>query len=223
MAERSAQHRLPPLLVIENVVGLLHGDNFNGLCEALSDLGMNVGAMVMNGRDFVAQSRQQVFVVAVDKSIELDGLVDSQPNGPWFTTAMQRAVADLPASVRKRWQWWRLPLPKGFPEPVVKLIDFDTVPDTVSLKSPEHTQRLLNMMTERNLGKVFAAHTVGGRHVGFLYRRTRAGIQRAEVRFDGAAPCTWSALPGTGAVASARRLRASKPWAQPAWRRGRYP
>jgi DNA (cytosine-5)-methyltransferase 1 len=34
-----------------------------------------------------------------------------------------------------------------------------------------------------------AARAVGGRQVAALYRRTRAGVQRAELRFDGLAGC----------------------------------
>jgi DNA (cytosine-5)-methyltransferase 1 len=33
----------PPIIVIENVAGLLYGDSFNGLCEALAALDMQFG------------------------------------------------------------------------------------------------------------------------------------------------------------------------------------
>ena len=44
-------------------------------------------------------------------------------------------------------------------------------------------------MTQRHLDKVEAAKAAGGLQVGFLYKRTRNGQQRAEVRFDGIAGC----------------------------------
>src|SRR5579859_8204216 len=47
----------PPIIVIENVVGLLYGENFTGLCEALAGLGMQFGAIVIDARHFLPQSR----------------------------------------------------------------------------------------------------------------------------------------------------------------------
>ena len=43
----------PPLIVVENVVGMLYGDNFQVLCESLAALGMSFGALVIDARIFV--------------------------------------------------------------------------------------------------------------------------------------------------------------------------
>ena len=45
------------------------------------------------------------------------------------------------------------------------------------------------MMTSVNLRKVRLAQKLGKRTVGTIYKRTRNGIQRAEVRFDNIAGC----------------------------------
>ena len=45
------------------------------------------------------------------------------------------------------------------------------------------------MMTDVNLAKIRDAQESEGTSVGFLYKRMRNGIQRAEVRFDGLAGC----------------------------------
>jgi DNA (cytosine-5)-methyltransferase 1 len=45
------------------------------------------------------------------------------------------------------------------------------------------------MMTPLNRQKVIAAQQGGQVQVGTIYKRTREGIQRAEVRFDGVAGC----------------------------------
>src|SRR5690606_21432769 len=72
--------RRPPLLGLENVLGLLYGQNFRGLCEALAALDMNFGAIVMDAKYFLPQSRPRVFIVAVDRRIPTDGLsVDASP------------------------------------------------------------------------------------------------------------------------------------------------
>jgi len=51
------------------------------------------------------------------------------------------------------------------------------------------TQRLLGMMTETNMLKVRAAQAQKRRVVAGVYKRTRNGIQRAEVRTDDVAGC----------------------------------
>jgi DNA (cytosine-5)-methyltransferase 1 len=39
----------PAVVVIENVAGLLYGESFVGMCEALAGLGMQFGALVIDG------------------------------------------------------------------------------------------------------------------------------------------------------------------------------
>jgi DNA (cytosine-5)-methyltransferase 1 len=62
-------------------------------------------------------------------------------------------------------------------------------PTGVSWNSPDATERLLTMMKPLNRAKVDEARRRGGRAIGFLYRRTREGKQRAEIRFDGVSGC----------------------------------
>ncbi|MCH8837043.1 MAG: DNA cytosine methyltransferase, partial [Candidatus Marinimicrobia bacterium] len=62
-------------------------------------------------------------------------------------------------------------------------------PVGVEWNDPAETTRLLEMMTEKNLAKIRNAQKLEGTSIGFLYRRTRKGAQRAEVRFDGVAGC----------------------------------
>ena len=69
MARLADEGRKPPVIALENVVGLLYGDGFPGLCEALAALDMRVGAMVVDAKWFLPQSRPRVFVVACDRAI----------------------------------------------------------------------------------------------------------------------------------------------------------
>src|SRR5690606_16411652 len=55
--------------------------------------------------------------------------------------------------------------------------------------SATETKRLLEMMTAGNIAKVNEAKRAGTRQVGTIYKRTRMGVQRAEIRFDGLAGC----------------------------------
>lgn len=62
-------------------------------------------------------------------------------------------------------------------------------PQGVKWHSEQETQAILAMMTPLNLEKVLTAQQAGRLQVGTIYKRTREGIQRAEVRFDGIAGC----------------------------------
>ena len=70
MQSLSDRDERPSIVVIENVVGLLYGENFSALCQALVDLGMQFGPLVMDARRFLPQSRPRVFVVAVDSQVD---------------------------------------------------------------------------------------------------------------------------------------------------------
>ena len=188
MRDLHERDRRPPLIVLENVTGLLYGDDFSSLCEALAALRLQVGALVIDARRFLPQSRPRVFVVAVAAGVDCDGLLEQAPeSSPWFPTALRSARATLPATLVANWRWWRLPVPAERPPAFEASLEAEPV--GVAWHSQEETERLLGMMSERNLTKVQEATERGSRAIGLLYRRTRAGRQRAEVRFDGVAGC----------------------------------
>ena len=186
MAELRLRRCRPPIIAIENVTGLLYGDSFRGLCESLSTLGMRFGALVIDAKHFVPQSRPRVFVVAIDASIDT-GKLESPGPTPWHTNALVAAHDRLPPELKDRWIWWNLP-PASEREVDVSTV-FEPSPSDVTYHDQGETKRLLALMTDVHLAKVKRAIQARGIHVGFLYKRTRGGIQRAEVRFDGVAGC----------------------------------
>lgn len=178
----------PPLIVIENVVGLLYGDNLAGLCEALAALDMRFGALVIDARWFVPQSRPRVFIVAVDAAFDPGDLASDMPESSvWTTGPVNKAWLTLPERLRSRWLWWRLPVPATVPPAIDRLIEDE--PSGVAWHSAEETLRLLDLMSPAHVAKIREAQATAGRSVGFLYKRTRRDGQRAEVRFDGVAGC----------------------------------
>ena len=100
-------HR-PPLIVIENVVGMLYGKDFPILCESLAALGMQFGPLVIDARQFLPQSRPRVFVVAVDSRVDCSLLVSEEVDEavPWFTKAAKSAHTKIPATLRDSWRWF---------------------------------------------------------------------------------------------------------------------
>jgi len=171
--------RMPPVIVLENVVGLLHGDNFLGLCEALAALDLRFGAMLLDARWFLPQSRPRVFIVAARRAT---GRMNSDSE-VLYPAAVRNAHTALPSVLRERWIWWDLPEPAGDLGSIEDLIERD--PPNAGWLPDFKVDRLLGMMTPANRTKLREAEG----DVGFLYRRTRQGRQRAEVRFDGLAGC----------------------------------
>ena len=189
-----AEGRAPRLIASENVTGLLtsHGGaDFTALIETLADAGYRPGALEIDARGFLPQSRPRLFVTAALEPPEpaLRRAAPASPNG-FHTRAVLKAHAALPEALRRRWIWWRLPEP---PAPNADLAALLDEADESVWRTPQQTQAMIALMNPANRAKLQAAITAGGRVAGTLYRRMRVerGVkaQRAEVRFDGVAGC----------------------------------
>lgn len=188
LRELRLRDALPPLVVLENVPGLLCGGDFPTLCRALGALPLQFGALVVDARRFLPQSRPRVFLVGLDARVDCRGFVQQGPEGsPWFPRPCVRAWEGLPPRLRRHWRWWRLPVPTAVPRPVAAMLELGR--PEVPWSPARETERLLGLMDRANRAKVREPERRGRTSVGFLYRRTRGGTQRGEVRFDGLAGC----------------------------------
>lgn len=185
------ENRAPKLVVLENVCGALtsHGGrDFAAISSALSGSGYRFGAVVVDAVDFLPQSRPRLFFIGVcGEIIASSHLQSSGPVARWHTDALLQAQNALSETAKSRWIWWRLPKPTSPRRNFADLIEDQ--PHGVAWHTSAQTKRLLEMMSSLNYAKVEAATKSGNRMVGTLYRRTREGIQRAEVRFDDIAGC----------------------------------
>lgn len=185
-----AQGRGPRIVAIENVCGALtsrRGRDFEAVCRAWADAGYAFGALVINADRFLPQSRPRLFVIGVRGDVDIaPGLVSAGPVEPFHPVALRRAADALPADLKARMVWWRLPDAEAAPDALASLTE-DEGPD-LRWHSPAQTERLLALMSPTHLAKIEAAKAAGGRQVGALFRRTRTEggrkVQRAEVRFD---------------------------------------
>ena len=184
MKAMSAQDRAPPVIVIENVVGLLtshHGDDFTALCGVLSEEGYRFGALEIDASAFIPQSRPRVFVVATRLPTgELEG------SSAFHSRAVREAAARLPEDLQAQWIWWGVPSPPARNTDLAVVLEPD---DAVTWNPPERTEALLTLMADAHREAVEVRRKAGGRAVGAVFRRMRGGDQRAEVRFDGLAGC----------------------------------
>ena len=184
MRQLGREGRAPSVIVVENVVGMLTangGADFSALCQALVDEGYVFGALEIDARAFVPQSRPRVFVIAARGPVP-DGLTG---DSPYRTRAIAQAKARLPAAVARSWRDWRLPAPSARNTELIDLLEPD---HAVAWHEPETAARWLDLMSPAHRAQVEARRD-GPRQVGAMFRRMRGGEQRVEVRFDGLAGC----------------------------------
>ena len=196
MQQLSADGRKPGVIAFENVVGALtsnDGADFTTVIRAFVEAGYTVGALVVDARFFLPQSRPRLFVVGIDSAVAIPPAVHLLgPQAPWHTAAVQTAFDRLPENLRSAWAWWALPMPLTRRADLAAMIEDQ--PQSVSWHSEGETQKLLDAMSPANQAKLRQAKALGRRVVGTVYKRTRLDSQkekvcRSEVRFDGIAGC----------------------------------
>lgn len=170
---REMNHR-PSILLVENVAGLLSsnkGENYERLHHALLNLGYKSGAILLDAKHFVPQSRPRVFIIAVNRKIDIpDELQSGKPN--WLHN---KAAVELGTRLPE-WIWWYAPKPPRRRE---------RLEDVIDLSVPYDKDHVLNIISERHREKLSKVDDI----IATGYRRTRSGKQCLELRFDGVAGC----------------------------------
>lgn len=182
------EERQPPLIVLENVVGLLTlegGRDFAAICESLGELGYRYGAVMIDARHFVPQSRPRVFIVAVQRDTPVPRELDCGiPTAAWHTPSLLKAYEALSTQAHTDWIWWHLGTPPKLPDNA--LIDAIQFQD-IEWDTPEATARLIGMMAPTHLTRLEQAKLAGSIQIGSLYLRMRregsVNKQRAEITF----------------------------------------
>jgi DNA (cytosine-5)-methyltransferase 1 len=189
-----ASGRAPKVLVLENVSGLLTsrgGQDFVALMRVLCDLGYQAGAIEIDARYFLPQSRPRVFVVAVVKSISIPQRLRAHTlmAAPMITPACIKACHALPRDLLDAHVWWNLPLPA---KPTLTLPDIIDEGDQ-NWWPQSKTDALLASFSARHRAMLADIQANGTLQIGAVYRRTRRkdGLSRpfAEIRFDGLTGC----------------------------------
>lgn len=189
--ELNQQGRKPATIILENVYGTLTshgGKDFESIAKSVVAEGYVFGAMVVDAVQFVPQSRPRVFIVCVDENLVVPAsALSKRPTPAWHPDKLIGAYNALPKKIKSKWRWWKMP------EPGMQLNTLDDIieqePKGVKWNTQEETDRILSLMAPLHREKVLLAQESGRLKVGTIYRRTRAGDQRAEVRFDGIAGC----------------------------------
>lgn len=187
--ELTATKKRPPLLVAENVVGFLvaqNGAHFKEAYKTLRRRGYRAGAVVVDARLFLPQSRPRAFLIAVSEELSLNGFEQAGASEPFHPASVVRAAA---AVKDKDWIWWSLPRPATRIASFSEICEADAPCDSIT-----KSKALQRLLSPRNKAKLEAALKLGTFLAGTGYKRTRPDddgqrLQRLELRFDGIAGC----------------------------------
>lgn len=176
----------PVVLVAENVTGLVSvngGSHYRILHDALRSRGYKVGAVVLDAAHWVPQSRQRVFVIAIESRLDIPPeLVGDAPN--WaHTKSLVKAVEGLDG-----WLWWKMPAPARRKTTLADITEWDSPCDPKT-----DTNKKITLIPPKHLDRLSAADSV----VLPGYKRTRRSKQVLELRFDGIAGCLRTAGGGS--------------------------
>lgn len=191
MQAKAKIDQLPSMIVLENVYGILTangGEDFRVLGDALAALGYRIGALLIDAVHFLPQSRPRVFIVGCIDNGDLERFVSDKPLANWHPQVLQTAHLQLGEAAKNKWVWWNLKAP---PKTRAKKLE-DIVSDTptgVSWHTAEQTTTLIDLMSKNDREKLHLLQRKGQRVVATVYKRTRQGQQRAELRIDGIAGC----------------------------------
>lgn len=183
----------PKIVVLENVRGLLksrNGLDLREIAESFYDTGYRFGVVVIDAIHFLPQSRPRLFLIAIRNDFAIPSyLIADHPNSIWHPVDLQKAIKQLPATVRDQHLWWSLPSNQTRSISLADLLE----DDVDNWHSPAQTNKLLDAMSLINMRKVEAVSASMSLTVGTLFRRMRPhdGGMRSftEVRLDGVAGC----------------------------------
>ena len=184
--------RGPRTVVLENVVGLIssrRGRDFSILADTVAGYGYRLGAMVIDARWFVPQSRPRLFIVAHKGRIP--GTLSGGPDARFHPPNLDAAVGKMQPATQMAWTWWKLSVPERRTTSLEDILE--RTPDSSVWRSDLETQRLISQMTPSHQAKWRLALDEKRWRAGAVYRRIRQEdgerVQRAEIRYDGLAGC----------------------------------
>ena len=185
----------PRVIAFENVVGLLsrrEGRDLQAVIAAFAKLGYRSGAIEIDARNFVPQSRPRLFVIAVRKDLHIDPALGSlKKTGATPSDRLTKFAAALPPKLAANWIWWAFDQTQfSRTRDLAAIVETDCK----DWHTPGETARLLALMSPRQIAKVRALQKAGEEVIGTIYKRGRPDasgrtVQRAEARFDGIAGC----------------------------------
>lgn len=193
---------MPPVLMVENVVGLVSGKNgedFKRTCHAVAELGYYLDAMIIDAKHFTPQSRPRLFIIGVTR----EAIPSNVQSGEAWAAEMERRngtvskkLYDVMKATSLATGWIAFPLPSLPPVRTDMAAFIDTDLEQVWWNEEEVTKHL-NRTSKSHRQQIERLQLSGRTWIGTGFRRIREGTTRVEVRFDGIAGCLRTANGGS--------------------------
>lgn len=188
----------PPVVALENVVGLATSHGGDDLAEAireLNDLGYSVDVLTLDARRFVPQSRPRLFLVGAQEPPEDSPVPNSELRPDWLQavygdSTLRTHRAELPAPPP--------PLTSG----LSRLVERDH--SDSEWWDETRTDRFLSSLSPIQAERLDALRRARRVSYRTAYRRTRNGIAVWEVRPDDISGCLRTARGGSSKQALVR-------------------
>ncbi len=191
-------NQAPSLVLLENVLGWLSsnkGEDFRLTIHALNELGYACDVFTLDARHFTPQSRPRVFVIGTRHH------TPSENHAPFLTRSSALAPKRLKDVVAAHfdlvWRWNEIPPPPPLNINGLEKIIESVAEDDERWWPDEAVTRHCEMMAaahRRRVIQLVDSDTISYRTI---YRRTRNGKQRAEVREGDTAGCLRTAGGGS--------------------------
>ena len=165
--------RAPRIICLENVPALLsarHIDGFRRLVIRLGELGYRVGALLIQASHFVPQSRERLFIIAVNYKLS-SHLPAGEPVSTWHSKALQNAVAGFSKEVQDNWVWFSVPEPKIAAPSLSAFVEQEA--DGQCWHSAQETSSILENMSDLNRRALAVNRSDTGPMFFTACRRTR--------------------------------------------------
>jgi DNA (cytosine-5)-methyltransferase 1 len=193
--------RKPRLIMLENVTGFLtanNGEDFPRAVRKLAELGYWIDSFVIDAKYFVPQSRPRLFVIGLHCSVR-SPLVTRQDRERFFGDPWRSEIDSLPelrpaklvramVNTELPTGWFTVPLKPPTPTGM-KLDDIIDLDDGQDWWDEPQVRKHYGIMHDYHREKIDEFLRTGASYIGTIFRRTRGGSMKAEVRFDGVAGC----------------------------------
>jgi DNA (cytosine-5)-methyltransferase 1 len=185
--------RRPPLVLLENVTGLLTshgGKDIRSVVKCLNDLGYSCDLLLIDAVRFVPQSRPRVFVIGVSAQLDqtLTWLQASQvPSHPFRPLIVQQVVE---RNLDLRWHFLDLPAPPAKGQQTLRdLVEESAVVKFLGDRLETELSYIRDRSRERLETALRVARNTGEAVYMAGFKRMRKGLVSLEIRDDDVAGC----------------------------------
>lgn len=192
----------PKIVMLENVKGFLTsngGEDCKNTVRLLTQLGYFVDILEVDASYFTPQSRQRVFMIAVEENIADQVMVmrdDENALDPWWNILLGNPILRSPKvtniikhNPELNWGLFNIDFNRELNNNLNSIIDLSIESDSPLWWNNERKEHLLNQMNpehKKTLDKMIGKDCLS---YGTVFRRMRKGISTAEMRTDGIAGC----------------------------------